>query len=108
MENGKQKIENGGQSLLSRDLAWLASLSHQDFTEIYRGSAITRAKWRGLVRNACVALGNARIARDSAAYQRVTLLLSRLAGADDTLIAEQARWALARLALQGPFIDLSF
>jgi len=108
MENGKVKIENGAHSLFSPELEWLASLTQQDFSEIFRGSAVKRAKWRGLVRNACVALGNARIARDSAAYQRVTLLLSRLADADDTLIAEHARWALARLALEGPFIDLSF
>jgi epoxyqueuosine reductase len=108
IENGKEKMENGSRSLLSPELEWLASLTQQDFSEIFRGSAIKRAKSRGLVRNACVALGNSRIARDSAAYQRVTLLLSRLADADDTLIAEHARWALARLALQGPFIDLSF
>jgi epoxyqueuosine reductase len=95
-------------SLFSPSLEWLASLTQQNFSEIFRASAIKRAKWRGLVRNACVALGNSRIARESAAYQRVTLLLSRLADADDTLIAEHARWALARLALQGPFIDLSF
>jgi epoxyqueuosine reductase len=108
LENGKEKMENGSRSLLSPELEWLASLTQQNFSEIFRASAIKRAKWRGLVRNACVALGNSRIARESAAYQRVTLLLSRLADADDTLIAEHARWALARLALQGPFIDLSF
>jgi epoxyqueuosine reductase len=107
-ENGKEKMENGGHSLFSPELEWLASLTQADFSEIFRGSAVKRAKWRGLVRNACVALGNARIARDSAAYARVTLLLSRLADADDMLIAEHARWALARLALQGPLIDLSF
>jgi len=107
-ENGKGKMENGARSLLSPELEWLASLTQQDFSEIFRGSAVKRAKWRGLVRNACVALGNSRLARDSAAYQRVTLLLSRLADADDVLIAEHARWALARLALQGPFGGLSF
>ncbi|MGA8223358.1 MAG: tRNA epoxyqueuosine(34) reductase QueG [Candidatus Acidiferrales bacterium] len=107
-ENGKEKMENGGHSLLSPELEWLASLTQEDFSAIFRGSAVKRAKWRGLVRNACVALGNARIARDSAAYPRVTLLLGRLADADDVLIGEHARWALARLALQGPFIDLSF
>jgi epoxyqueuosine reductase len=107
-ENGKEEMGNGGHSPFSPELEWLASLTQADFSEIFRGSAVKRAKWRGLVRNACVALGNARIARESAAYARVTLLLSRLADADDTLIAEHARWALARLALQGPFIDLSF
>jgi epoxyqueuosine reductase len=95
-------------SLLSPELEWLAALTQQDFSGIFRSSAVKRAKWRGLIRNACVALGNARIPRESPAYQRVTLLLSRLADADDALIAEHARWALARLALQGPFVDLWF
>jgi len=99
-EDGKAKIENG-KSLLAPELEWLASLTQEDFSGVFRGSAVKRAKWRGLVRNACVALGNSSIARDSGAYRRALLLLSRLADADDALIAEHARWALARLALQG-------
>ncbi len=111
-ENGKGKIENGNaptvskDSLFSPELEWLASLTQNQFSEYFRGSAIKRTKWRGLVRNACVAVGNSKLPRDSEAYRRVTLLLSLLADSDDTLIAEHARWALARLALQGPFIDL--
>jgi epoxyqueuosine reductase QueG len=69
---------------------------------------VKRAKWRGLVRNACVALGNSQIERGTDTYRRVTLQLSLLADSEDALIREHARWALARLALQGPFIDLSF
>jgi epoxyqueuosine reductase len=106
-ENGKEKIENG-HSLFAPELEWLASLTQKDFSGIFRGSAVKRAKWRGLVRNACVALGNAQIERGSDAYRRVSLRLSLLADSDDAQIAEHARWALARLALQGPFIDLSF
>jgi epoxyqueuosine reductase len=106
-ENEKGKIENG-HSLFAPELEWLASLTQKDFSEIFRGSAVKRAKWRGLVRNACVALGNSQIERGSDAYRRVSLRLSLLADSDDAQIAEHARWALARLALQGPFIDLSF
>jgi epoxyqueuosine reductase len=106
-ENGNGKIENE-HSLFAPELEWLASLTQKDFSEVFRGSAVKRAKWRGLVRNACVALGNAQIERGSDTYRRVTLQLSLLADSDDALIAEHARWALARLALQGPFIDLSF
>ena len=106
-ENGKEKIENG-HSLFAPELEWLASLTQKDFSEIFRGSAVKRAKWRGLVRNACVALGNSKIERGSDTYRRVSLRLSLLTDSDDALIAEHARWALARLALQGPFIDLSF
>jgi epoxyqueuosine reductase len=94
-ENGKEEIENG-RSLFAPELEWLASLDQREFSSAFRGSAVKRAKWRGLVRNACVALGNAEIARDSAAHERVIALLERLASSDDALIAEHAQWGLAR------------
>src|SRR5277367_5513877 len=59
----RHALENGS-SLVAPELEWLASLSQQEFTAIFRGSAAKRAKWRGLVRNACVALGNSGIASD--------------------------------------------
>jgi epoxyqueuosine reductase len=86
-------------SLFEPELEWLASLSQQEFSAAFRGSAVKRAKWRGLVRNACVALGNAKIARDTPAHTRVTQLLRRLASGEDELIAEHARWALARIGV---------
>ena len=107
VENGNEKMENGAHSLFAPDLEWLASLTQEDFSRIFRGSAAKRAKWRGLVRNACVALGNSRITRESEAYRRISLLLSRLADSDDALIAEHARWALAKLSLQRPFVGFS-
>ena len=95
-ENGKEKMENG-RSLFAPELEWLASFDQREFSEIFRGSAVKRAKWRGLIRNACVAFGNAKIAPDSTAYGRVIALLERLAASDDALIAEHARWALGRI-----------
>jgi epoxyqueuosine reductase len=106
-ESGKGKIEND-HSVFAPELEWLASLTQKDFSEIFRGSAVKRAKWRGLVRNACVALGNSQIERGTDTYRRVTLQLSLLVDSEDALIAEHARWALARLALRGPFIGLSY
>jgi len=55
-----------------------------------------RTKWRGLIRNACVALGNsgAALAAVPAVRGRIVALLERLAATNDTLIAEHARWAL--------------
>ena len=106
-----KSVVNEGEarkSLFEPELEWLASLTQEDFSRIFRGSAAKRAKWRGLVRNACVALGNARIERDSETYPRVLLLLSRLADSDDSLIAEHARWALARLGLQKSLGRLPF
>ena len=105
-EDSQQPAGNG-RSLFLPDLEWLASLTQEDFSRIFRGSAVKRAKWRGLVRNACVSLGNAHLAPGSEPYRRISLLLSRLADSDDALIAEHARWALARLALQGPLVGFS-
>jgi epoxyqueuosine reductase len=99
-ENGKQKTENGA-TLFAPELEWLAALSPEEFSRIFRGSAIKRAKWRGLVRNACVALGNSRWASDSQAYLRIGTLLERLAGSDDPVIAEHAQWALGRIRSSG-------
>jgi epoxyqueuosine reductase QueG len=48
------------------------------------------------VRNACVALGNAKIELGSEVHGRVVRLLERLAGSGDALIAEHALWALRR------------
>jgi epoxyqueuosine reductase len=92
----KHNSVKNASSLLAPELEWLASLSQPAFSAAFRGSAVKRAKWRGLVRNACVALGNAKIAPDSPAHARVAQLLERLASGDDALIAEHARWALSR------------
>ena len=91
-ENSPMKI-----SMISPELEALASLSQEEFSAMFRGSAAKRAKWRGLVRNACVALGNSAAHVDSAAHARVSELLKRLVTSDDALVAEHAQWALERL-----------
>jgi epoxyqueuosine reductase len=88
--------DGGNKTFLSPELEWLASLSQEEFSRAFRKSAAKRAKWRGLVRNACVALGNANLQEGSAAQRRVSELLKRLAASDDALIAEHAQWALDR------------
>jgi epoxyqueuosine reductase len=99
-ENGKGKMEFGA-TLFAPELEWLASLSQEEFSRIFRGSAVKRAKWRGLVRNACVALGNSRTAQDSKSRVRVADLLERLASSPDEIIAEHAQWALGRIRGSG-------
>jgi epoxyqueuosine reductase len=89
------------ESLFAPELETLASLTPEEFSTIFRGSAVKRAKWRGMVRNACVALGNSDVERNSAAHRRVIGLLERLASGDDAIIAEHARWALGRLSDRG-------
>jgi len=86
------------RSLLAPELEWLASLSQQEFSRVFRRSAVKRAKWRGLVRNACVALGNCGVSAGSPEFPRIIGLLERLAASGDPLISQHARWALARLS----------
>jgi epoxyqueuosine reductase len=95
-ENGGDD-KKGSDSLFAPELEKLASLTQQEFSEIFRNSAVKRAKWRGFVRNACVALGNSGVERDSDAHRRAVGLLKRLADSDDPLITEHARWAFTRL-----------
>ncbi len=96
-----REIEEGAKSLVAPALEWLASLSQQEFSAVFRGSAVKRTRWRGLVRNACVALGNSGITPQYESYVRAIQLLERLALSEDALISEHARWALARLSQTG-------
>lgn len=90
------------RSLLTPELEWIAGLSQEEFSAAFRRSPVKRAKWRGLMRNACVAMGNARLPRKSRARSRVVALLESLARSDDDLIADHARWALERLKIEMP------
>jgi epoxyqueuosine reductase len=87
-----------GASLFAPELEWLAGMDEAEFRRVFRRSAVKRAKWRGLVRNACIALGNSAAQLGTHARERAGALLARLAASPDPLIAEHARWALARLA----------
>ncbi len=77
-------------SFLHPRLEWLASLTEKEFKEVFRRSPVKRARWRGLLRNTLVAMGNSGNAR-------FRPLLETFAASDDTLLAEHARWALARM-----------
>jgi epoxyqueuosine reductase len=96
-DDGEGSNDGTRLSLLWPELEWLAGLSQREFSAIFRRSAVKRAKWRGLVRNACVALGNSGLEKSAADYPCVIRVLDRLASSDDSLIAEHAKWALAQL-----------
>ena len=66
------------------------AMSDEDFRAAFKGSPIKRTKRRGLLRNVCVALGNVGTAADLPA-------LERAAGQEEELVAEHARWAIARI-----------
>jgi len=86
---GEPSFEPRPGALLA-DFADLAGLEPEAFGVRFQKSPLKRAKRRGLLRNVAVAIGN-----EGAAEHRA--LLERLAGDEDPLVAEHARWGLARL-----------
>lgn len=75
------------------ELISLLSITEEEFRERFRHSPIKRTKRRGLLRNVCVALGNA---RDP---QAVPALINALHDAE-TLIRGHAAWALGCIATE--------
>jgi epoxyqueuosine reductase len=95
---GQQEIsESLDESLFLPRLEWLAAMDETEFRRLFRGSAIKRTKWRGIVRNACIALGNSELHRGTSVHQRISELLKRLSSSADAAIAESALWALSRI-----------
>jgi len=84
-------------SLFHPSLEWLASLTEEEYWELFRGSAMKRAKWRGIIRNTCNALGNAKLQCGTESAVRIERLLQRLAENEEPTIAESAGWALSRI-----------
>jgi epoxyqueuosine reductase len=84
-------------NLFTPDLAWVLSLTQEQFSATFRGSAVKRAKWRGLVRNACIAAGNAAPLLDPPQRQQLRARLQTVVASGDAVLAEHARWALDRL-----------
>ena len=70
----------------------LLAMDNQQFRARYRGSAVTRTKHRGLIRNACVALGNV---RDPSSVGPLLSLLHN--PSTDPIIRGHAAWALGRI-----------
>lgn len=89
-----------GPGFAPRAVAWLslreiAALTPERYAELVRGTALARAKYHGLRRNAVYALG---AARDREAR---TLLLA-LCSDENELVREAARWAVEQLAEARP------
>jgi epoxyqueuosine reductase len=94
----KFRLSSGdGETLFLPNLLEMARLSAEEFREVFRGSPVKRTKWEGLVRNACIALGNCKINRDSRKYDEVCGALGRLSQSENQVVAESAGWALQRI-----------
>jgi epoxyqueuosine reductase len=72
----------------------LANMTEEEFREAFRGSPVKRAKYRGLLRNAAVAMGNSGLAKLRPA-------LAKLAQHPDPVVQEHAVWGLERLGEAG-------
>lgn len=68
----------------------LAALTEQEFREMFRRSPVKRAKYSGFLRNVAIAMGNLRL-------EKFREPLQKMAQSPDTVVAEHARWGLARL-----------
>ncbi len=77
-------------ALEAATLTWLLALDEESWRAATRRTALRRTKWRGLLRNALVAAGN----RGDAGLRAA---VARHAEGADALLAEHARWALARI-----------
>jgi epoxyqueuosine reductase len=75
-------------------LAELLALDEAGFRARFRGTAVLRARRRGLVRNACVAAGNA-------ADPALAPALVRLLADAEPLVRGHAAWALGRIGGAG-------
>jgi epoxyqueuosine reductase len=75
-------------------LADLLDLDDAAFRTVFAGSPIKRIGRARMVRNAAIAAGNSGRAE-------LVPVLERLAGDEDGVVAEAARWALGRLAASG-------
>lgn len=97
-ENGRTAYEaNSEASLFLPELEWLVKLSEDEFRRVFRDSPVKRAKWRGMIRNACLALGNCGVPPENPAYARIMQRLEELAQNEDAMFAEHAAWALKQI-----------
>jgi len=69
----------------------LSIVSDEEFTKIFAGTPIMRAKRRGLLRNACVVAGN------SGDKSLATYLKKLVEREDDDILKEHAQWAIGQL-----------
>jgi epoxyqueuosine reductase len=77
-------------SLFNPSLEDLSSFTEEDFRRVFARSPIKRVKYRGWLRNLCVAMGNSR-------DPRFLPWLDAAARHPDPVVREHAAWALRRL-----------
>jgi epoxyqueuosine reductase len=89
-DNGPLTTDTATPSLFNPQLDALASISEADFRRIFAHSPIKRVKYRGWLRNLCVAMGNS-------GDGRFVPWLEQAVQHSDPVVREHAAWALDRL-----------
>ena len=84
---GRMPVRNGGMAML--DLVELLQMTEDEFRLRFSGTPVMRAKWDGMRRNACVALGNL---ADPASVPALQEALK----AGTPLVRSHAAWALGK------------
>ena len=92
-EPARSEYEGFGSSSRALDLKELARLTPEKFNEVFRRTPLKRAKWRGLLRNVAVAMGNS-------GGREVVPELRLLLRCGDEMVERHAAWALERLLLK--------
>jgi epoxyqueuosine reductase len=87
------------ETLVALDAITLLTMDEQAYRQRFRGTALARAKRSGLRRNAAIVLGNTGTAACRPA-------LVQASGDEDAVVAEAARWALARFDARHPSTGL--
>ena len=88
------RLPTSAFSLFNPPLDALASLTEEDFRQIFARSPIKRITYRGWLRNLCVAMGNS---TDSKFLPQ----LQHLREHSDPMVREHAEWAIAQLVNPG-------
>ncbi|HWZ43266.1 MAG TPA: tRNA epoxyqueuosine(34) reductase QueG [Candidatus Saccharimonadales bacterium] len=78
------------ERLVHPELAWLAGMTQEEFSQTFRGSPVKRTKFSGMKRNVAVAMGNS-------GNREFLPALERLAADQDATVAEHARWAIEKI-----------
>jgi len=87
---GQMMKAHARPDLATPDLLELLALDEAGFKRRFAGTAMARTRRRGLLRNVCVALGNA-------GDERALPALQKASQDAEPLIAEHARWAVGRI-----------
>jgi epoxyqueuosine reductase len=83
-----------GPRAIDPPLEEMAALTPEQFRALFATTPVSRARYRGVLRNVAVAMGNAVLNRGQ---RKLIPALERLASHEDEVVARHARWALGRI-----------